>query len=59
MEEPRGHTQYWKYLKNLKSLDFVNVKLQASSQGRTQLISLEKIPAEELEKEVARIIDAS
>jgi len=59
MEEPRGHTQYWKYLKNLKSLDFVNVRLQASSQGRTQLISLEKIPAEELEKEVARIIDAS
>jgi cell division control protein 6 len=59
MEEPRGHTQYWKYLKNLKSLDFVNVKLEASSQGRTQLISLEKVPAEELEKEVARIIDSS
>ncbi|MBN2334086.1 ORC1-type DNA replication protein [Candidatus Bathyarchaeota archaeon] len=58
-ESPRGHTQYWKYLKNLKGLDFVNVRLQASSQGRTQLISLEKIPAAELEKEVVRIVGSS
>jgi cell division control protein 6 len=55
-EDPRGHTQYWKYLKNLNSLDFLKIKLQASSQGRTQLISLEKVPAEELEDSVVNII---
>jgi cell division control protein 6 len=55
-EKPRGHTQFWKYLKNLKTLDAVNIKLQASSKGRTQLISLEKIPAEDLEREVRKII---
>lgn len=56
-EKPRGHTQYWKYLKTLNSLDFVTIKLQASSRGRTQLISLEKIPSTLLSKEVKAIID--
>ena len=56
-ESPRGHTQYWKYLKNLSGLDFVNIKLQASSQGRTQLISLERVPARSLEKEVKQIVE--
>jgi cell division control protein 6 len=55
-EKPRGHTQFWKYLKTLKTLDAVNMKIQASSQGRTQLISLEKIPAKDLAKEVRNII---
>jgi hypothetical protein len=56
-EAPRGHTQYWKYLRNLGGLDFVNVRLQASSMGRTQLISLERVPARSLEKEVRQIIE--
>jgi cell division control protein 6 len=56
-ESPRGHTQYWKYLKNLGGLDFVNIKLQASSQGRTQLISLERVPARSLEREVKQIVE--
>jgi cell division control protein 6 len=56
-ESPRGHTQYWKYLKNLSGLDFVNIKLQASSQGRTQLISLERVPARSLEREVKQIVE--
>jgi cell division control protein 6 len=56
-EKPRAHTQFWKYLKNLKTLDAVNIKLQTSSQGRTQLISLEKIPAEDLAQEVQKIIE--
>ena len=55
-EEPRGHTQFWKYLTQLKGLDAVSIRLVASSQGRTHVISLEKVPAEELEREVARII---
>lgn len=56
-EKARGHTQFWKYLKTLKGLDFVNVKLQASSEGRTQLISLEKVPAGDLEREVKRAVE--
>lgn len=56
-EAPRGHTQYWKYLRNLGGLDFVNIRLQASGQGRTQLISLERVPAGALEREVRRIIE--
>jgi len=55
-EEPRGHTQFWKYLKQLRGLDAVSVKLHSSAQGRTQLISLVKVPAEELEREVTRIL---
>ncbi|MFP3952206.1 MAG: ORC1-type DNA replication protein [Candidatus Bathyarchaeia archaeon] len=56
-EEPRKHTQFWKYLKKLKALDAINIKLSMSSEGRTQLISLAKVPSEELEKEVKRIIE--
>jgi cell division control protein 6 len=56
-EKPRGHTQYWKYLNRLSSLDAVSTKLDASEKGRTQLISLRKIPAEYLEREVNRILE--
>ena len=56
-EKQRGHTQFWKYLNKLKGLDAVNIKLRSSSQGRTQLISLAKIPATDLEREVTRIIE--
>ena len=56
-EEPRGHTQFWKYLNQLKVLDAVSIRLQATPRGRTQLISLPKVPAEKLEKEVTRILE--
>jgi len=56
-EEPRGHTQFWKYLNQLKGLDAVSIRLQATARGRTQLISLPKVPAEELEREVTRILE--
>ncbi|MBD3206793.1 AAA family ATPase [Candidatus Bathyarchaeota archaeon] len=56
-ETPRGHTQFWKYLKTLKGLDFVNMKLQTSGEGRTQLISLEKVPAGDLEREVKLAVE--
>jgi cell division control protein 6 len=58
-EAARGHTQFWKYLKTLKGLDFVNMKLQTSGEGRTQLISLEKVPAGSLAKEVKLAIEQS
>ena len=51
-ENPRGHTQFWKYLKKLDDLDFVSMEMHASSQGRTQLIRLDKIPAETLQTNV-------
>lgn len=56
-ENPRGHTQFWKYLNRLKNIDAVNIRLKASSEGRTHLISLTKIPAKDLEREVVRIIE--
>jgi cell division control protein 6 len=56
-EKPRGHTQFWKYLNRLKNIDAVNIRLKASSEGRTHLISLTKIPAKNLEREVVRIIE--
>ncbi|MFQ6053674.1 MAG: hypothetical protein ACE5OO_05550, partial [Candidatus Bathyarchaeia archaeon] len=56
-EEPRGHTQFWKYLNRLKGLDAVSIRLQATGRGRTHLISLAKVPAENLEREVALILE--
>lgn len=56
-EEPRGHTQFWKYLNQLKGLGVISSRLQASERGRTQLISLPKVPAEKLEREMTRILE--
>jgi cell division control protein 6 len=56
-ETPRGHTQFWKYLNRLKGMGAISATLQASNKGRTQLISLPKIPAEELERELTKIVD--
>ena len=55
-EKKRGHTQFWKYLKKLNDLDFVAMEMHSSSQGRTQLIRLDKIPAETLEAKVVELI---
>jgi cell division control protein 6 len=55
-EKTRGHTQFWKYLKKLDDLDFVSMEMHASSQGRTQLIRLDKIPAETLQEKVMELI---
>jgi cell division control protein 6 len=55
-EKKRGHTQFWKYLKKLNDLDFVTMEMHSSSQGRTQLIRLDKIPAKTLEKNVVGLL---
>jgi cell division control protein 6 len=55
-EKPRGHTQFWKYLKKLDDLDFVSMEMYASSQGRTQLIRLDKIPGETLKEKVEELL---
>ena len=56
-EDPRGHTQFWKYLGRLSGLEAISTNIHASDKGRTQLISLFKVPAEDLEREVTRIIE--
>jgi len=56
-EERRKHTQIWKYVKQLSALDII--KTQPSShgyRGKTTLISLPRIPASELERELNRIL---
>jgi cell division control protein 6 len=56
-EKRRRHTQVWKYAKELSSLDIIET--QPSSQGyrgKTTLISLPRIPASELERELTRIL---
>ncbi|MGD0804798.1 MAG: AAA family ATPase [Candidatus Bathyarchaeia archaeon] len=53
-ETPRAHTQFWKYLENLKATGIITSKVDSSSQGRTQLITLGKVSAEALEREVLK-----
>lgn len=56
-ENPRGHTQFWKYLNRLKGMGAISAELRASEKGRTQLIGLPRIPAEDLERELTRIVE--
>jgi cell division control protein 6 len=56
-ERKRGHTQIWKYVRELSALDIIKTKLSGPGQrGKTTLISLPRIPASELERELARIL---
>lgn len=55
-EAPRGHTQFWKYLNALSGLGAISTELSASEKGRTQLIGLPRMPAEELEKRMVEIV---
>jgi len=55
-EEKRKHTQLWKYAKQLSALDII--KTQPSSlgyRGKTTLISLPRISASELERELSSV----
>lgn len=54
-ERPRGHTQLWKYLKRLRSLEVVSISLEAV-RGRTHRIAL-RVPADALEREVERLLE--
>jgi cell division control protein 6 len=55
-ETPRGHTQFWKYLNALSGLGAISTELNASEKGRTQLIGLPRMPAEELERRMVEIV---
>jgi len=51
--QPYSHTQLWKYLHTLSSVGIVKTEVSAAgSRGRSTLISLPRIPAYELEKEL-------
>jgi len=54
-QKPRRHTQLWKYLKRLKSLEVVSISLEAT-RGRTHRIAL-RVPAGALEGEVKKLIE--
>jgi len=56
-EEKRGHTQLWKYVHELSALDIIRADSSGAGQrGKTTLISLPKLPAAELEKELCKTL---
>jgi len=56
-EEKRGHTQLWKYVQELSALDIINTEPSSTGQrGKTTLISLPKIPASDLERELTKTL---
>jgi cell division control protein 6 len=55
---PISHTQLWKYLKNLSNLGIVETKVYGTgTRGRSTTISLSRIPAHELEKELRSFLE--
>lgn len=56
-EAPRAHTQFWKYLESLKATGIITSKIDSGSQGRTQLITMGKVSADDLEREVLRGVE--
>ncbi len=56
-KEPRGHTQFWKYLKSLSAHGFIEVKKKQGVGGSTQLISLPDMPAAILEEHINTFIE--
>jgi archaeal cell division control protein 6 len=56
-EQPRAHTQYWKYLNQLKDGGFILSRMSGKGQaGTTQLLSIPDAPAAVVEEKVAQIV---
>jgi len=56
-EKRRKHTQLWKYAKVLSALDIIETQPSSlGHRGKTTLISLPRIPASELERELSRVL---
>ncbi len=50
-EKPRGHTQFWNYIKSLDAYGFINAKKSGEGiVGNTTMISLPDVPATDLEE---------
>jgi len=59
-EKPRGHTQFWGYLKELDALGLVDAKVAgAGTSGRTTIVSLPDIPAKVLIEKLVAILSPS
>ena len=55
---PNSHTQLWKYLKDFSKLGITDTEVSGTgSRGRSTGISLPRIPANELEKELGMLLD--
>jgi len=56
-EERRGHTQLWKYVKELSASGVIETKVSGEGQrGKTTLISLSRVPASDLEQELSKAL---
>ena len=56
-EQPRAHTMFWNYLKEIENAGFINMKTSGKGQlGTTQLISLPDIPAEVISDKLERLL---
>lgn len=56
-EQPRAHTMFWNYLKDIESAGFITLKLSGKGQlGTTQKISLPDIPAEVLSEKLQTLL---
>ena len=58
-EERRGHTQVWKYVRELSALGVIQTEPSGAGQrGKTTLISLPEVPASDLEEELSGMLHA-
>jgi cell division control protein 6 len=59
-EEPRAHTQFWKYLNQLRDGGFILSRMSGKGQaGTTQLLSIPDAPAAVVEEKVAELLRRS
>lgn len=55
--KPRGQTQYWKYIQNLKDLGMISTRGSSrAKRGRTTMIGLKDVPASTLEAIIATML---
>jgi len=56
-EKQRGHTQLWKYARVLSASDIIKAEPSgAGHRGKTTMISLPRIPASDLEREISKLL---
>ena len=56
-QKKRGHTQLWKYVKELSALGIIKIEPSSVGQrGKTTLISLPRVPASDLEQELNKAL---
>lgn len=57
-EQPRGHTMFWNYLKDIENAGFISLKISGKGQlGTTQKISLPDIPAAVLKEKLHTLLE--